>query len=322
MTGRLYPKKSKTGAVAPTPAAEVADAPISGVMHGVERQIAKLAASPLLPALYLVSTPIGNLSDISIRALHTLASADIALCEDTRHSRKLLSAYGINRRLEAYHDFSSENDRARVLSALGDGKSVALISDAGTPLISDPGYKLARDAIAGGFQIYAVPGPSAALAALVTSGLPPDRFYFGGFLPPKEGARRAELEMLQSVQGTLIFYESGSRIEETLRAMATIFPDRPIVITRELTKLHEAVLRGSATELLDEIQENTPPGEFVLLVGAGTTKPATAEDVEKALRAAMQKASLKEAVDEVAKGLGVGRKAVYNLALQLRERKQ
>ncbi len=293
-----------------------------GLAHGLNRQLEKLAASPLASGLYLVSTPIGHLADISVRALYVLASADIALCEDTRHSRKLLAAYGIGRKLEAYHDFSGEKERARILAALGQGKSVALISDAGTPLIADPGFKLVRAAIAEGIGVFAIPGPSAILAALVSSGLPPDRFYFGGFLPPKEAARREVLEAARAIPGTLIFYETGGRLEETLQGLEAIFPERPIAAARELTKLFEAVLRGNAQDLLQEIRDNPPAGEFVILIGPGEAAPASGQDIENALKSAMRRVSLKEAVEEVAKGLGVGRKAVYNLALKLREQKQ
>jgi len=291
------------------------------LMAGLGNQLDKLAASPLAAGLYLVSTPIGNLADISVRALFALASADMAVCEDTRHSRKLLSAYGISRRLEAYHDFSSSSDRARILAALGAGKSVALLSDAGTPLIADPGFKLVRAAIAEGFRVFAIPGPSAILAALVTSGLPPDQFFFGGFLPPKEKARRDELEAARALPGTLIFYESGSRLEDTLEALDAVFPDRSIVIARELTKFYETVLMGRAAQLLGEIRPNPPAGEFVILIGPGGARPATETDIERALKSAMQRMSLKEAVEEVAKGLGAGRKMVYNLALRLREQR-
>ncbi|MBI4725413.1 MAG: 16S rRNA (cytidine(1402)-2'-O)-methyltransferase [Rhodomicrobium sp.] len=314
------PAKDASGAVPQR--ASLDETAKTGIAPALARQLDKLAASPLVPGLYLVSTPIGNLSDISVRALFLLAAADMAICEDTRHSRKLLSAYGIQRKLEAYHDFSGERDRARILGALGDGKSVALISDAGTPLVADPGFKLVRAAIAEGFNVFPIPGPSAVLAALAASGLPTDQFFFGGFLPAKEGARRKELEAMRAVPGTLIFYESAGRLEETLEAMLAIFADRPIVIARELTKLHETVLRGNAAQLLKKIRENPPLGEFVILIGPGEAKPATEEDIEKALRNAMQSASLKEAVDEVAKGLGVGRKMVYNLALQLRKKKK
>lgn len=220
----------------------------------MDRQLGKLGSAPLAAGLYAVSTPIGNLADISVRALFTLANADILLCEDTRHSRKLLSAYGIGRKLVAYHDFSGDKDRDRVLGALRAGKSVALISDAGTPLVADPGFKLVRAAIAEGVPVFAIPGPSALLAALVTSGLASDRFYFGGFLPPKDGARREELEAVQAVPGTLIYFESGARLEKTLEALEIIFPDRLVAIARELTKLYETVLRGSAHEMLEEIR--------------------------------------------------------------------
>jgi 16S rRNA (cytidine1402-2'-O)-methyltransferase len=290
-------------------------------MAGLGSQLDKLAAPPLAAGLYLVSTPIGNLADISVRALFVLASADVAVCEDTRHSRKLLAAYGIRRRLEAYHDFSGSGDRARILAALGAGKSVALISDAGTPLIADPGFKLVRAAIAEGFSVFAIPGPSAILAALVTSGLPSDRFFFGGFLPPKERARRDELEAARALPGTLIFYESGSRLEETLEALHAVFPDRSIVIARELTKFYEAILRGRAAQLLSEIRANPPAGEFVILIGPGEAMPATDTDIETALKNALRHMSLKEAVEEVAKGLGAGRKIVYSLALKVREQK-
>ena len=290
----------------------------AGLAAGLNRQLDKLAATPLAPGLYIVSTPIGNLGDISIRALFVLAAADSVFCEDTRHSRKLLAAYGIGRKLEAYHDFSGEHDRARILAALQQGKSVALISDAGTPLVADPGFKLVRAAIEEGIGVFAIPGPSAILAALVTAGLPSDRFYFGGFLPPKASARRHELEAARAIPGTLLFYESGSRLSETVEALVEIFPDRPVAIARELTKLFEATSRGTAQEILDEIRDNPPAGEFVILIGPGQEKPPADDDIEKALRNAMRRVSLKEAVEEVAKGLGVGRKTAYNLALRLK----
>ncbi len=285
---------------------------------GLNRQLDKLAATSLAPGLYIVSTPIGNLADISIRALFVLASADAAFCEDTRHSRKLLAAYGIGRKLEAYHDFSGDNDRARILAVLRQGKSVALISDAGTPLVADPGFKLVRAAIEEGIGVFAIPGPSALLAALVTAGLPTDRFYFGGFLPPKETARRLELEAVRAVPGTLIFDESGARLSQTLEVLVEIFPDRRLAIARELTKLFEAILRGRPGEILEEVRASPPAGELVIVIGPGEAKPPANEDIENALRSAMRRVRLKEAVEEVAKGLGVGRKQVYNLALQLR----
>ncbi len=321
MAARQFPKNSKADAAGVSPG-NAEDAGLRPEFAaGLTRQLDKLAATPLAPGLYLVSTPIGNLADISVRALFVLASADIAICEDTRHSRKLLAAYGIGRKLEAYHDFSGDKDRARILAALGQGKSAALISDAGTPLLADPGYKLVRAAIADGIGVFAIPGPSALLAALVTSGLPPDRFYFGGFLPPKAAARREVLEAAQAIPGTLIFYESGGRLEETFEALEAIFPERSVAAARELTKFYETVLRGSARDLLKEIRGNPPAGEFVILIGPGEAKPASNQDIAMALENAMRRASLKEAVEEVAKGLGVGRKTVYNLALKMREQK-
>jgi 16S rRNA (cytidine1402-2'-O)-methyltransferase len=285
---------------------------------GFGPQLDKLSSAPLTPGLYLVSTPIGNLGDISLRALHTLAAADLVFCEDTRHSRKLFSAFGLGRKLETYHDFSGERDRARILDALGDGKSVALLSDAGTPLIADPGFKLVRAAIAAGFSVFPVPGPSAVLAALVASGLPSDQFFFGGFLPHKAAARRNALEALRSIPGTLIFFETASRLASTLDALSTIWPDRTVALARELTKLHEAILRGSPRLLADLVRDNPPLGELVLLIGPGEPHLATEADIEAELRLAMKTLSLKKAVEKVAKGLGAGKKVVYNLALKLR----
>jgi len=321
MAARQFPKNSKACAAGASQAVAENQGRTRELAQGLNRALDKLAASPLASGLYLVSTPIGNLADISVRALYVLASADIALCEDTRHSRKLLAAYGVGRKLEAYHDFSGEKDRARILTALGDGKSVALISDAGTPLIADPGFKLVRAAIAAGAGVFAIPGPSAMLAALVTSGVPPDRFYFGGFFPPKEAARREVLEAARAIPGTLIFYETGARLKDTLEALEVIFPERPVSAARELTKFYEAVLRGNAKDLLKEIRDNPPAGEFVILIGPGEAAPASSQDIEHALKSAMRRVSLKEAVEEVAKGLGVGKKGVYNLALKLREQK-
>jgi 16S rRNA (cytidine1402-2'-O)-methyltransferase len=287
----------------------------------VLRQLDKLCSAPLAPGLYLVATPIGNLGDISLRALATLGAADIVLCEDTRHSRKLFSAYGLQRRLQAYHDFSGEKDRARILGYLANEKSVALISDAGTPLIADPGYKLVRDAIAEGFPVYAIPGASALLTALAASGLSTDQFFFAGFLPPKDAARRAALEKLTAIPGTLILYESATRLVSTLEAIALIFPDRSVVVARELTKLFEEFLRGAPHELAESMAKTQLQGEFVLLIEAGRTEAPSENDISEALAQALATASLKEAVEEVAEGLGVSRKIVYNLALRMKGKK-
>jgi 16S rRNA (cytidine1402-2'-O)-methyltransferase len=318
MTRRRLSKKSST-LEKEEPAAAPSAPSAARLAAAVKAQLEKLAAAPLAPGLYIVSTPIGHLADISLRALAILASADTVLCEDTRHSRKLFSAYGVRAKLQAYHDFSGERDRARILAALGEGKSIALISDAGTPLIADPGFKLARAAITAGFDVVAIPGASAVLAALAASGLPSDQFHFGGFLPAKETARFERLRECRSIPGTLIFFEGASRLEGALEATSTVFADRLVVIARELTKHYEEILRGSAADLLQTIKKTPPLGEVVLLIGPGETRPATDEDIALALRAAMNTASLKDAVEDVAKGLGVARKIVYNLALQLRD---
>lgn len=318
-------KLLKSAAAAAGPAEEALGEPRrserAALGGAVLRQLDKLSAAPLEPALYIVSTPIGNLADITLRALSTLERSDIVVCEDTRHSRKLLSAYCLRKKLEAYHDFSGEKDRERILRHLEGGKSVALISDAGTPLIADPGYKLVRSALERGVAVFAIPGPSAILTAQVASGLPADRFFFAGFLPPKERARQEALKNLQGVPGTILLYESGARLGRTLEALARIFPDRTVAIARELTKLHEEIVRGSAAELASRIGEAPVLGEIVLLVGPGEAAPPSETQIEEALSAALKSASLKEAVEEVTKGLGVARKIVYNLALKMRDKK-
>ncbi len=297
--------------------------PVSGQLRNelssrLEQQFDKLLSGPLAPGLYLVSTPIGNLADISLRALCTLILADFVFCEDTRHSRKLLSAYGIGRKLESYHDFSGERDRTRILARLRDGKSVALISDAGTPLVADPGFKLVRDAIAEGFPVLPVPGASAILAALTASGLPTDRFFFGGYLPAKDGARRKALEAVRAIPGTLIFLETAGRLQATLQVLATLCPGRPVVLAKELTKLYETILRGSASSLLRKLSENPAVGEFVLVIGPEHDEAPAEETIEAQLREELKTHSLREAVEEVAKRLGAGRKTVYNLALRIK----
>ena len=294
MARRQRAKNSRAGCPEDTSGAGVeASLRQQELLSGVQRQLDRLGAGSLAAGLYIVSTPIGNLGDISLRALSTLAAADMVVCEDTRHSRKLFSAYGIGRKLETYHDFSGEKDRARILGALREGKSVAVISDAGTPLIADPGFKLVRGAVAEGFRVFAAPGPSALLSALVASGLPSDQFFFGGFLPPKEMARREILEAFRAVPGTLIVYETPSRIEATLSAIGAIFPDRQITLARELTKIHEEFVGGTAETLLEKIKETPLLGEMVVLIGPGQTPQAQDADLEDALRKAMERVSLR-----------------------------
>lgn len=276
----------------------------------------------LVPGLYFVATPIGTARDITLRALDILANADILAAEDTRNTRRLLDIHGIalNRRpLIAYHDHNGPAQRPRLLAQLRDGKSIAYVSDAGTPLIADPGFVLAREAIADGHAVTAAPGPSALLAALTLGGLPTDRFYFGGFLPPKSAARKKALNALANVAGTLAFFESPKRVGETLTDMVECFGgDRQAAVCRELTKKFEEVQRASLAELAMLYRESPPRGEIVLLVGPPPERPADADDLRIALgRELAEAGSLRDAVDRVADMLGLPRKEVYRAALEL-----
>src|SRR4051812_13770776 len=208
-----------------------------------------LAAPRAAPGLHLVATPIGNLGDITLRALETLAGADVIACEDTRISRRLTERYGIAADLKQYHEHNAEAARPKILAKLAEGGSVALVSDAGTPLISDPGFKLVREVAAAGFDVFALPGPSSVLTALAVSALPTDRFFFEGFLPSRQMARRGRLEQLARIEATVVLFESGNRVQETLQDLADIMPGRDIAICRELTKLHEEIIRGPIVEV-------------------------------------------------------------------------
>ncbi|WP_069307488.1 16S rRNA (cytidine(1402)-2'-O)-methyltransferase, partial [Methylobrevis pamukkalensis] len=244
----------------------------------------KVAARPLEPGLYPVATPIGNLSDVSLRALEVLAAADLVACEDTRVTRVLLDRYGIRRPLVAYHDHNAARERPRLLAGLTLGKSIALVSDAGTPLISDPGYKLVEEALDAGHKVVPIPGPSALLAALVAAGLPTDCFLFGGFLPSRAGQRRQKLAVFGAVPATLIFYESPHRAADTLADMAAVLgADRPAVLARELTKRFEEVRRGTLAALADGAREVPPRGEVVLLVGPPGEHTSDADDLDALL---------------------------------------
>jgi len=277
---------------------------------------------PLQPGLYLVATPIGNLADISLRALVVLGRADLIAAEDTRHSRKLLSHFGIRAELTPYHEHNAAKERPRLLARIRAGFSVALISDAGTPLISDPGYKLVREALEAGLQVTSVPGPSAALAALTSAGLPTDTFLFAGFLPPKGGQRRKRLEGLKPVPATLIFYETASRLAATLADMAQIFGAREAAIAKELTKLHESVARGTPAALAAAFDSTELKGEFVVLVGPPNPQEAEIGDDEivASLKQALQQESFRDAVRSVADKFKLKRSRVYELGLTL-ERK-
>lgn len=283
-------------------------------------QIARLMSTQLAPGLYLVATPIGNLGDITLRALAVLAGADAVYCEDTRHSGQLLHHFGIQRSTRSYHEHNAEEERPRLLKALQEGKSVALISDAGTPLVSDPGYKLVRDAAAAGHPVISIPGSSAVLAALGSSGLPTDAFLFAGFLPAKETARRNRIRELSSVPGTLMIFESPSRLAETLTDLAQGLGNRPAAVARELTKLHEEVLRASLEELAREYAAREVKGEIVIVVGPPTVAEATDEAIRENLARAMKDASLRDAARIVSEMLGVAKSRVYDIGLGLKRK--
>ena len=276
-------------------------------------------APRLAPGLHVVATPIGNLRDISLRALETLAAADMVACEDTRVTRKLFDHYGLATPMMPYHDHNAETARPKILDLLAAGKSVALVSDAGTPLISDPGFKLVRAASADGHAVTAAPGASAALMALSIAGLPTDRFFFEGFLPAKEVARRTRIAELARIPASLVLFESGARIAAALGELAAGLGAREAAVCRELTKLHEEVRRGDLTALAGDYAVGAETrGEFVLVIGppAPAEQPSAAE-IDTLLRAALARTTLKEAVAEVAAATGEPRRTIYSRALEL-----
>lgn len=275
---------------------------------------------PLETGIYFVATPIGSARDITLRALDILAQADILAAEDTRNTRKLLEIHGVplgSRPLIPYHDHNGAKQRPRLLAALKEGKTIAYVSDAGTPLIADPGFALARDAIEQELPVFSAPGASALLAALSVAGLPTDRFCFEGFLPAKEGARKSTLDMLKNLPSTLIFYESPKRIGKSLVLMSDILGnDRQGAVCRELTKKFEEVRRGTLEELAAYYQSHTPKGEIVLVIGPPIAKEASKEDVHSALKTCLdQGMSTKDAAEFVSKSIGVNRRTAYNMAL-------
>jgi len=272
------------------------------------------------PGLYLVATPIGNLRDITLRALDILAGVDVILCEDTRIGGKLLAAHGIKGRLERYDEHAAERVRPKALAALAAGGKLALISDAGTPLVSDPGYRLVREAVAQGSPVFPAPGPSAALAALTVSGLPTDRFLFAGFPPPRSAGRRALFAELAPIRATLIFYEGGPRLRASLADMAFAFGPREAAVARELTKLHETVVRGTLPDLAVDARLDAPRGEIVVVVGPGAEPVASADEADAALAEAVARVGPARAASEVAKALGLSRRELYARALALRSR--
>jgi 16S rRNA (cytidine1402-2'-O)-methyltransferase len=276
-------------------------------------------AEPIAPGLHVVATPIGNLRDITLRALATLAAADAVLAEDTRVSRHLLAHYGVTTPLVAYHEHNAAAMRPQLLARLGEGAALALISDAGTPLVSDPGYKLVADALAAGIAVTGVPGPSAVLAALVVAGLPTDRFFFEGFLPPKSPARRARINELALVPGTLVFFESPRRLAEALADLGAELGDRPAAVARELTKFYETTRRGSLSELAAHFGAADPPkGEIVVLVGPPEAAARVdEEELDRLLGEALESLSVKDAAAAVSARTGAPRRQVYARALTL-----
>ncbi|MBR0779249.1 16S rRNA (cytidine(1402)-2'-O)-methyltransferase [Bradyrhizobium diazoefficiens] len=279
----------------------------------------RLAAPKPAPGLYLVATPIGNLGDITLRALETLAGVEFIACEDTRITRRLTERYAIAAQLKPYHEHNAEAARPKILEALAQGGAVALVSDAGTPLISDPGFKLVREVCAAGHSVYALPGPSSVLAALSVAALPTDRFFFEGFLPAKSAARRSRLAELARIDATLVMFESGNRVQDTLAELAEIMGTREAAICRELTKLHEEVSRAPLAELAREADTLETRGEFVLVIAppAADAEVMTSDALDDLLRAQLANHSVKDAVAHAVALSGRPRREVYARALEL-----
>jgi len=273
---------------------------------------------PLEPGLYVVSTPIGNLRDITLRALDVLARADLVLAEDTRVAARLLGAFGLKAKVRRYDDHAGEAVRPGVLAALAQGARIALTTDAGAPMVSDPGYRLVREAIEQGSPVIPVPGASALLAGLTAAGLPTDRFLFAGFPPSKSAGRRAFFAELAPIRATLVIFEGASRLGDSLKDMAAVFGPRPAAVARELTKLHETTIRGSLDVLAADPRLQAPKGEVVVLVGQGEAPEASAADAEAALTDALARLSPADAASEVARALGLPRRDLYRRAVELK----
>ena len=276
-------------------------------------------ARPPEPGLYLVATPIGNLGDITIRALETLAGAALIACEDTRMTRRLLDRYGIVTPMIPYHEHNAAKQRPKLIEALAEGKAVALVSDAGTPLVSDPGYRLVQETLAAGLTVVPIPGASAVMASLVVAGLPSDTFLFAGFLPVKGGPRRRRIAEVAAAPATLIFFESPNRLGATLADLAAeLGPERPGVVARELTKRFETIIRAPLGELATRFASEPVKGEIVLLVAPpDATKPMEI-DVEAALAEALHRLGPSAAAAEVAKATGLNRRELYKRLLAMR----
>jgi 16S rRNA (cytidine1402-2'-O)-methyltransferase len=284
-----------------------------------------MSAPPLEPGLYIVATPIGNLRDITLRALETLAACDQIACEDTRKTSILLKHYGIKKPLVSYHEHNADKALPTLLQALQEGRSIALVSDAGTPLISDPGFELVRHCVEAGLPVIPIPGACAAITALSASGLPTDRFVFAGFLPPKQGKREEALKELADTPATLIFYEGRSRLKEALKAMAsTLGPDRPALVARELTKLFEEFRRGTLAELADLYdKEGNPKGEMVILVSGNIKRDAkelSFEELDAILQTALQDSKPSVAAALVARQTGLAKSELYQRIMTLKKK--
>ena len=272
----------------------------------------------LQPGLYLVATPIGNLRDITLRALDVLGAADLVVCEDTRVTAKLLAAYGLQKKTISYNDHNADKQRAPLLAKLGNGARVALVSDAGTPLVSDPGYKLVRDALDLGIAVTPVPGPSAPLSALQLSGLPTDRFVFTGFCPPKSEGRKKSFQEWMNTKATLLIFETGPRLADSLRDMAEIFgADRPAAVVREITKKFEEARRDTLDNLAAHYADNEALGEIVVVVGPAGDAACSDADIKAQLKKALETMSVRDAAAFVAAATGQPKKRVYELALTI-----
>jgi len=268
--------------------------------------------------LYIVATPIGNLGDITLRALDILRLVDAVACEDTRVSGKLLAHYGIKKPLISYNDHNAGDRRPEIFAMLAEGKRVALISDAGTPLVSDPGYKLVREAVEKGIYVTTLPGASSVLSAICLSALPSDQFFFGGFLPAKSEARKKYLQTVEKIPATIIFFESAKRLADSLGAMAEILTGRSVAISREITKLYEETIRGDLREVLEIVQQKEIKGEVVVIISPPEdAQEFLQEDIEKQIKNLLKSHSVKESASIIAEQTGKSRKEIYALALKI-----
>lgn len=319
VTGRRRDPKRQARTSKPEPP-QLAQKAKTGQSGVVTDGIHWAPAHELAPGLHLVATPIGNFGDITLRGLWVLRNVDRILCEDTRVTARLLGHFGLDRPLLAYHDHNADRVRPQVLEALRRGEKLALVSDAGTPLVSDPGYKLVRAALAEGLPVTAAPGPSAALTALTLSGLPPDAFLFVGFPPPRAAARRRLFGEWRKLGASVILFEGPSRLADCLADLAAVLGERQAAVARELTKLHEELRRGSLAALADHYRTAGPPrGEVAIVIGPPSAHPAEGVDLDAALRERLRRGSLRDAVAELAEETGLGRQALYRRALALQQ---